>query len=136
LFQLPSTQKTAFKDKNTRIEIDISEFKEYLCLIGPEHSIYFEQDKECLISCYNVYEYIGYENGTLKLKIRNYHNLNSVQTNALNKVLNSIDIVDALNLNDIPENYFKKKNPMQENIKLMNEFNANSGKYKNVEKVM
>jgi len=25
---------------------------------------------------------------------------------------------------------------MQENIKLMNEFNANSGKYKNVEKVM
>jgi len=142
VFYIPSFVSTsidpncAFPKKNTRIEIDISEFKEYLCLIGPEHSIYYQNEKECLISCYNIYEYLGYENGVLKLKLRNYHSLNSVETNALNTVLNSQDIVDALNLNDIPELYFRKKNPVQQNIKLLNDYYANPDKYKNVHKVV
>jgi len=136
IFYIPSfvstsiDPKKAFEDKNTTIEIDISEFKEYLCLIGKEQSIFFTSERECLISCYNIYEYIGYENGTLKLKLRNYHNLNSVQTNSLNQILNSVDIVDALNLNNIPELYFRKKNPKEQNIKLLEDFHANYEKYK------
>lgn len=73
---------------NTLFEIDTSEFNNFTTLIKPEQTKY-TAESENLISCYNVYQYIGYTYDpndtyvTLKLKLVNYDLANDIETHSI-----------------------------------------------------
>lgn len=73
---------------NVLFEIDISEFNNFTTIIQKNQSIY-SKEEECLLSCYNVYKWIGYGYNdidnyvTVRLKILDYGKLNDIQTHSI-----------------------------------------------------
>jgi len=67
-------------------------------IIHPDETQYDES--ECLISCYNIYEYLGYdlEKSVLKLKVKNYYKYNDEKTNSIKFNEGSKDLVEAINI--------------------------------------
>jgi len=95
LFFLPSFISTSInKDKqfdgNVKFVIDLSEYNQFSTLIQKPQSIYFESEEECLISCYNVYEFINYvynaaeKSIVVYLKVKNYDALFNQNNRSIN----------------------------------------------------
>ena len=125
MFYIPSFVSTsknpnkAFPNKNVLMKIDLSEFSDYSGLILPEESDYKEE--ECLISCYNIYQFIGYdpENSVLTLKIKNYYHYNDESKNEIRYNEDSKDITDVVDMNIVSEDYFIKTHSKEKLISLM-----------------
>jgi len=129
IFYIPSFVSTstvlgkAFTKYNTTIEIDLSEFSDYSGLIVyPDESQYDES--ECLISCYNIYEYLGYdlEKSILKLKVKNYYKYNDEKTNSIKFNEGSKDLVEAINIEKVPVEYFVKTHTRERLLTYMNNY--------------
>jgi hypothetical protein len=108
-FYIPSFVSTSLDRKvalkppfkgNVLFEIDTSEFNEFSTIIQSYQTNYPEE-KECLISCYNIYKWMGFKVESyavvVKLKLVKYHITNDADTNS---------IKDAKH-GDIPEKIFK-----------------------------
>jgi len=130
MFYIPSFVSTstgkdsAFIQYNTLIEIDLSEFSDYSGMITLEETDY-PTEKECLISCYNIYEYIDYKNGVMKLKVKNYYQFNDDVNHCVKNNTESKDIVEVMELAKVPPEYFSKENSSKRNDELLNSYFSN-----------
>jgi len=97
-FYIPSFLSTSLKKKvalkppfqgNVLIEIDLSEDNRFTTIIQPQQSIY--KESECLLTCYNIYEFKGVELQNInnqpivvmKLLLKNYEKCNDIENHTI-----------------------------------------------------
>lgn len=78
--------KGKYNHQNVKFEINTSEFPDFTTLIQKEQTEH-KSEMECLISCYNIFEWSGYryENGVpiVTLKILDYNKFNDTKNNKI-----------------------------------------------------
>lgn len=112
-FSTSTTREVSLRfNGNVLFEIDTTEYNNFTTLIQCDQTVY--KENENLISCYNVFKWVGYSYNDgdayviVKLKIVSYDKYNDLETHS---------IVDAKH-GDLPLKYAKSGSPEIKNRKL------------------